>query len=305
MAAARAAGFKVRAATSSSAVLALAAPSTADCVTVLAAPDGVEAVRVSGGKVTALRHVPLPEGGDPASALAGAVRLAVGSLGAGQPQTALLWNDSGLGDGALAAACGDLGIEAAPESELSPAAALAAAGLDAAALPFDFLHSRLAVRDGRPYGRTAAWAAFLLLVLLVAGGTTIADRRARTGEIEAMRARLSEMAPSVAAARSVVDSVTLARGWYDRRPAFLDCLVALTAAFPDDGRVWATSLALREDQRGVLSGKATGKQLVLDLLDALRQSGGFAEVRLLYVRETRGAAGEDTFAIAFTRAEAS
>lgn len=309
--------FKPKAVTSSLAALALAAPAGGDGLTVLAAPDGVEVVGLRQGRVASIRRVAVPLGGGKATAVATAVRLAIGPL-SGKVD---LWNDTGLGDDAVREACGDLGIGAGPEPELpaagmaeaasaaqlspartAPAAALATVGLGARPLPFDFLHSRLAVRAVRPYGRWAAWAAFVLVALLVAAGATIADRSATKGEITAMKAQLREMAPSVASAQSVVDSVTLARGWYDRRPPVLDCLAALTRAIPEDGRIWATSLALREDMHGVLSGKATDKQLVLALLDSLQRSGAFADVRLLYVRETRGAAGEDAFAVAFAHA---
>ncbi len=318
----RVARFKARAVTSTAAVLALAAPADSGGLTALVTPDGVEFVSARDGRLTAIRHAPIAGSGTVSRAVEAALRLAIGSTLAsseGAPGRVALWDGMGLSDAAREA-CAELGVEldvapglplaglsaaasgaGMPDGGAAPAAAVASAALDSDLAPFDFLHSRLAVRRARHWGRWAAWAAFLLLALAVAGGVLIADRRARKGEIAAMQGRLDAMAPAIAEAESVVQSVSEARGWYDRRPPLLDCLVGLTMAFPESGDIWATSLAIQEDMRGVLSGKATDEQAVLGVLDALQGSGAFAEVKLLYVQETRGAGGESSFAISFAR----
>ena len=131
------------------------------------------------------------------------------------------------------------------------------------------------------------------------------DRSDRRRRIDGLKDQLAQMQPDIDAAETVVESVAAARSWYDRRPPFLDCLVALARAFPLDGRVWATSLAINEDvgetagMQCVVTGKATEEAPVLTVLDALRGSEKFAEVKLLYLQETRGASADRTFSIKF------
>lgn len=98
----------------------------------------------------------------------------------------------------------------------------------------------------------------------------------------------------------MVDRYTQTRGWYDRRPPFLDCLRALTLAFPQDGRIWTSSLALQDNMKCVVSGKATDDGLALQLRDTLEKSPQFKEVKLLYVRGGQGTDQTFSFAISFT-----
>jgi len=322
--AARAARFKARAVTSTAAALALAGAADSDGLTALITPDGIETAFTRHGRLTDIRHAPLAGSGTASDAVAAALRLAIGSRLArgedGVDQIAL-WDGVGL-SGAREACAGlgaDLNVapelplaglaEAAcgagvPNGRAASAAALAAAGLEPGLAPFDLLHSRLALRPTRHWVRWAAWAGFLLLAFAVGGSALVMDRSERKREIAAMQTRLDQMAPSIAEAERIVECVKQARGWYDRRPPFLDCLVALTGAFPESGDIWATSLAVRDDMRGVLSGKATDEQAVLEVLDALQQSGAFAEVKLLYIQETRGAGGESSFDISFAHVAA-
>ncbi len=323
--AARAARFKARAVTSTAAALALAGTADSDGLTALITSDGIEIAFRRNGRLTDIRHAPLAGSGTASDAVAAALRLAIGSrLASGQDGVGrvALWDGVGL-SGSAREACAGLGVEldvapelplaglpeaasgaGIPDGRAASAAALAAAGLEPGLAPFDLLHSRLAVRPARHWARWTAWAGFLLLAFAVGGGALVMDRKERKREIAAMQARLDEMAPSIAEAERVVESVNQARGWYDRRPPFLDCLVALTRAFPERGDIWATSLAVRDDMRGVLAGKATDEQAVLGVLDALQQSGAFAEVKLLYIQETRGAGGESSFDISFAHVAA-
>jgi hypothetical protein len=200
-----------------------------------------------------------------------------------------------------------------PPGRAAPAAALALAGFRPELIPFDLTEPRLARRRQRHWARPAAWAGFVLLVAVVVVAAVLMDRRAAGREVADLRARWQQMQPSIEAAEQVVETVDTARGWYDRRPPFLDCLVALTLTFPEEGSIWATNLAIQEEamnesgvseqgegMRGVLSGKATSEQSVLDVLENLKGSGKFSEVQLLYIRETRGAAGDIAFSVAFT-----
>jgi hypothetical protein len=328
MAAAR---FGARAVTSTAAALAAASSNADGALTVMPTPEGVEVAGINRQGLTGLRHLPLSAAGSDPAATVRSLRLAASSMagGHGAGVQMALWADGDTD--ALREACADSGIEvglpsalpvkgvaeAAAQAGLSEvrAAAGAALAMDALAprlLPFDLLHSHLAPAGTHPFRRPAIWAACILLALAVAGIALIADRRARKQTIQEMGAQLEDLKPSIEAAESVVESIAAARAWYDRRPPFLDALRGLTIAFPEDQRIWTTNLALamREDtagaptMEGVLTGKATAEQPVLVVLDALAGSGEFADVKLLYLQETRGAAEEHTFSIKFAYAGA-
>jgi hypothetical protein len=321
-----AAKFRMRAVTSTVAALAAASAGPDGALTIMPTPEGVEVVRVSREGLVGLRHLPGSAlSADPA-ATARSLRLTASSMGGaeGGDLRLALWAD-GAGD-TLREACAENGIEvglpsalpvkgvaeaAAKESlaetRVAAGAALAMDALAPRLLPFDLLHSRLAAKGRHPYRRPAVWAACVLLAFLVAGVALVADRNARKEVIRDLGAQLADMKPSIEAAESVVESIAGARAWYDRRPPFLDALRSMTLAFPEDQRIWTTNLglAMREDTKGVLTmegvltGKATAEQPVLVVLDALAGSGEFADVKLLYLQETRGAAEEHSFSIKF------
>jgi hypothetical protein len=313
----QAARFRPRAVTST--VGALAAASEADGrLTVLVGPEAVEVARLDSSGLTALRHLPASTIGGDHAAAARALRLAASSmLGTGEGGVHMALWDGGA-DNAFREACAEHGIDVAvppplavrgiskaaeatglTEARIAAGAALAVAALEPRRLPFDLLHSHLAAEAPHRWRRPAMWAACILLAVLLAALLFAADARSRKESIAELTATLADQAPAIEAARSVVESVEAARAWYDRRPPFLDCLHALTLAFPEDERVWTTSLAVRDSMEGALTGKATDEEPVLDVLDAMRNSGEFANVKLLYVQETRGAAREHTFSITF------
>lgn len=309
----RGARLRPQAITVSSGVLALAGKGGAG-VTVTATSGACEVVRTRDGSVDMMRHV--------AAGATGGLRAALGhalSHSDDAPDAVALWGSApgvrracrdvcdasgvdlveepGLPIEGLGAAATEAGV---PIGLAASAAALAMACRRRGTLPLDFLHSRLREARRRPWLRRAAWGAAVVLVILAGVVALLADQAAQARQVEQLRARLQQMEPSIQAAREVVDSVNMARGWYDRRPQFLDCLVALTVSFPEQGRIWATSLAVREDMQGVLSGKAQGERLVLSLLDAMKASGQFSEAKLLFIRESRDDQMGSAFAVAFT-----
>ncbi|MFO7959089.1 MAG: hypothetical protein R6X33_18545 [Candidatus Brocadiia bacterium] len=328
-----AAGGKVHAVSPTAAALAMAGAPGPDAVTAHLTPDGAEVTLTRDGVLKAIRHVPIPE--QDGTAAAGALHLGVRSvLGAGAAgiERVRVYDGRALETSELTAVSSALGLdmdtdptlpveglaEAAkaagmPPGRAAPAAALALAGFQRELIPFDLTEPRLARRRQRHWARPAAWAGFVLLVSVVAVAAVLMDRRAAGREVADLRARWQQMQPSIEAAEQVVETVDTARGWYDRRPPFLDCLVALTLTFPEEGSIWATNLAIQEDamnesgvseqgegMRGVLSGKATSEQSVLDVLENVKGPGKFSQVRLLYIRETRGAAGDIAFSVAFS-----
>jgi hypothetical protein len=250
--------------------------------------------------------------------LADELRRVIALLPGAQPELTLellIWNTCGLSAGSLrtlgerlplaARICrypSDLGIAegpAAPAGEFSAAAALALAGLQKQRLAVDFLHSRLVSRKRIALKGKVAWAAGMAAAVLIAGFFLLLDWQREHQEIEDLKGQLEIMQASVATAKDVVDKTGFARGWYDRRPGFLDCLRELTLAFPVEGRIWATSLAMGENMRVLLSGKATDEGAVLEVLDRLKGSPRFSDVKPLYIREVGGETKDVSFAISF------
>ncbi len=179
------------------------------------------------------------------------------------------------------------------------AAALAVAGAGKKTPVLDFLHSRLSPRQGRRFGRLSVLIAVAAIVMLAVGVSLFLDWRSSQQEIDQLRSRLADLGPSVQQAKELADKASLARGWFDRRPRFLDCLRETTLAFPEEGRIWATSLVVREDMRMVLSGKSLGEETVLNLLDRLKSNPALAEVKPLYIRKVAASSQEVSFAISF------
>jgi len=284
------------------------------------------------GEIRILRRIPLPDG-EPedsreasrrprvervADLLRRIVSLLPGGTSDVDARELTVWNGIGLEDGELDVLGRRLGVEVvAPEDltglgiagstlggsaeicRFAPAAALGLVGLRPQLLSLDFFHSRLTVRRKAAPRRQIAWAGVLVIAMLAACLFLVADWRAREKEAGVLRGRLADMGADILAAREVIDRVSGARGWYDHRPGLLDCLRELTLAFPEDGRIWTTSLALTEDMRGLVSGKSTDESLTLKLLDALKSSGRFGDVKLLYTRGAESGGSESSFAMSF------
>jgi len=330
LAAARAAGLRVAAVTSSTLALAAATggPPSSRRLVLYLSPTTVELSVQSGGGTRLLRHLPISP---PAAAahgspladgwldnLAGELRRVVALLpGSQTPEQALdlvIWNASGPPGAEALADLGkrlslavrlcqypsDLEIADGPAAragEPAAAAALAAAGLNRQLLAVDFLHSRLSPRRKITVGRKAAWAAALAAAVILPCLALFLAWRAQQGEVDDLKGQLDAMQPSLAAAKDLVRKATFAGRWYDQRPRHLDCLRELTLAFPAEGRIWTTSLAISEDMRVLLSGKAADQGAVLEVVDRLDGNPKFAEVQSLYISEVGGGSLEWSFAI--------
>jgi len=133
-------------------------------------------------------------------------------------------------------------------------------------------------------------------VALAAAGA-FAERSVRERELADLRVRLSAVKVRTAAASLVVERVAGTESWRAGRPSFLECLRDVTLAFPPDGRIWATSVAVREDMRGVISGKAADAGAVVALLDDLRRNAAFRDVKLVHMREAGGESRQIAYAV--------
>jgi hypothetical protein len=292
--------------------------------------DGVElAARSAAGLIRVSRlSVPPPPAAADAEAsgawldgLAHELRRAaytpLGTGPADEAREVLVWDEATPGAGLWDALAQRLGVpvrlctseaarrpaRAAPPTgsgQYSAAAAMALAGLKGHRLPVDFVHSRLAVRQGPVLGRRIAWAAGVVAALLVAGGVLVADVIRTERDVADLEALKADSQEAVTAAEQLVDRTTFARGWYDQgRPPVLDCLRAITERFPAEGGIYVTVLRLDEALVGNVSGKAARESMVLGVLDRLKASRSFAEVNLLYMREAGRVTRETAFAIGF------
>ena len=170
----------------------------------------------------------------------------------------------------------------------------------------NFQKSRLAEAPDRwltrqRAGLLAAGIALAGILLFLVG-----DWYTQKTHIEDLRETLAAMKPEIAVARANVDRMKLANGWYDTRPAMLDCARAITLAFPTGGQAWTTSLSIRDDMSprdeitGTLVGKAQSEKIVLELLDRLRTTKRISEVNLLYRRPAERNSKTEAFALTFT-----
>jgi len=180
------------------------------------------------------------------------------------------------------------------------AAAVGLAGMHPDLLAVDFLHSRLAPPKKPARGKRAVRAACLAAALLATGLFLLWDWQVGKGRLAALRSTLEGMTEEVEAAGTLVNRVSSARGWHDRRPGFLDCLRELTLAFPEHGRIWTNSLIVGEDMRGIIVGKSVDEREVLEVLDRLNASQSLVDIKPLYMREAGGGAQEVSFAVSFS-----
>ena len=328
LAAAKAAGLSVKAVTCSAAALACASgPTSARSVgpghdasgrvLLCLLPGGAEVVVQSDGALRLMRHLSYGSQ-DPDrrfAALLGELRriFVLAPSPAASPRAIELWAWDCTGTGAtrLADLADQLGLslklcKAGDQGGLSAASRdLPARFAQAAALaccagetvPIDFLNSRLRLPRKARVGRRARWALTACLVFLAAAAYFFLDWRAEGQEVSALRSQLAGLKDGVTEAKSLVDSVSFARGWYDRRPPFLDCLREITAAFPQEGRIWATSLMIRQDMEAMLTGKSSSESAVLDVLDRLKSNPALGQVKPLYIRQAGGTSRDVSFAI--------
>ncbi len=282
---------------------------------------GGEIVWRQGGSPRMLRHVPVAANGQEVPAMmsmAGELRRIIAMTGTNalNGSRSLLLVDpmrldaQQLGD--LSARLGipvkyktpleALGVESSADGAGDVTAAIAL-GLAAAKqrLPFDFEHSRLAVVPPRRFGRGAMWGTVIgaaVVIVTIAMYVIVSQRQAK---LDLLTKQLADRSDETKAAKASIDRLTYGRGFFtEGRPSAIDCLREITLAFRNDEKIWATSFNIREGGKCVLSGKSADQKTILRLLDGLKQTGKFTDVKLLDMREADNRGTEETFSIAFT-----
>lgn len=166
-------------------------------------------------------------------------------------------------------------------------------------IPVNFIRSRMAPRKTFRLRKAFVKIASLAAVLILAVISGMADLRSRKAEVANIRAGIDSISTEFNMAKSVLDYTSSMRGWRGEKIVFLECLREITLAFPVEGRIWVTSMAIRDDMRGLVSGKAVDSKTVLELLEKLKRNKAFSGENLLYIRHAGGDAEDVVYAVSF------
>lgn len=184
-----------------------------------------------------------------------------------------------------------------------PAVAAAAVALTAVGterLAVDFLNPRIGARKKADHKRVLVWAATIAAVCVIGLGFWLAGWQSDRRAIAEYTQQLKDMSADLATAQEVVARLTYAGSWGSTEPRFLNCLREITQAFPDEGYVWATSLALNENGTGSVIGKATNESSVYDVFDKIKENAVFSNAKIVHIRDVGRDSREKEFAIQFT-----
>ena len=234
-----------------------------------------------------------------------------GEREAGGVRELLVWNPcghdrslldplSGLGlNLRFCEAARDLGLSNVPANASGDrfAQAMAMGRFAEQAPAIDFTHSRLAAQKKSRLSKPAKWGIAAGAVLVVGLAWVVWDWQAAQQAAEEAQLERDANKAKVQEARAVIDNVTFARSWFDRRPKFIDCLLEITQAFPVEGKIYATTLVVREDMQTLLTGKATSRGAVDEVVDRLQANPRLTEVKLQYSRPAGGTSRDVAFAI--------
>lgn len=144
----------------------------------------------------------------------------------------------------------------------------------------DLLSSRLDVAPPRRLSARLTWllrgavAALVVTAILGFIWTRAAQR------LESLQRQYAAVQPNAERLENLRLDMRAVVGWFDERPAVLDCLLELTHTIPRRGRIWVTSLHLDENLRGTIKCKADDKDLMHSYLNAMQASRHLADVEL-------------------------
>ncbi len=164
----------------------------------------------------------------------------------------------------------------------------------------DFYNSRMIQKVVKIKKNQIMWASAIILCLMIFIFNMIYTWESDKKDVTELKRKLSEMSEDIMSAQDTVQKAEYARKWYLDRPAVLRCLYELTMAFPVEGRIWATNLALNEGMKGIISGRAVDEKSVIEVLDSLKTSNLFDDVQMIYLRENGQNSQEISFSMSFS-----
>ena len=164
----------------------------------------------------------------------------------------------------------------------------------------DFYNSRMNEKVVWIKKNQVMWASAIVLCFIIIVFNTIYTWKSDKKDVAELKQRLSEMSEDVKSAQDIVQKMDYARKWYSDRPEVLRCLYELTMIFPIEGSIWATNLALNEEMKGIVSGRATDEKSVIEVLDGLKNSNLFNNVQMIYLRENGQSSQEVSFSMSFS-----
>jgi len=164
----------------------------------------------------------------------------------------------------------------------------------------DFLNPRVGAKKAVSHKRVLVWGAGVAGACLIGLAVLLVFWHVYTKEITASDEWLKANKDQIAAAQQIVDRDKFAAPWITRQPRFLECLKELTTAFPEEPRIWASSLALDENGKGTVVGKTTSETTFYEVLDKVKQDKAFPVVEMMYLRDAGRESRDREFAIKFT-----
>lgn len=186
------------------------------------------------------------------------------------------------------------------EARAVAAAAVALTAVGSEGPVIDFLNPRIGEKKKADHKRIIMWAAGIAAVCLIGLGLWLAGWQGDRRAIAEYTQQLEDMSGDLETAKAVVARLTYAGSWGSTEPHFLNCVRALTQAFPEEGSVWATSLALNESGVGSVVGKATSESSFYDVFDKIDGSEVFSDPRIIHIRDVGRDSREKEFAVSFT-----
>ena len=269
--------------------------------------DKMDLLLTAGGGVVALRSLDLPDARDDGEdeSLLREIRITLGQAPAdwqGRFRRAHL-HGTGRTDGKLmqdlTLELEDMGIQCEnremtfpselegklpPGTSASPVVVATARHLKGLATGFEFLPPRVSSWQRftrRVSARKLAWAgaAAAALVLLVGGAFLLQQWR-----LSRLENRWAAIQPQVVELDALQRRIRQYRPWFDTSMQGLTILRRLTESFPEDGRVTAKTLEIRQSSIVACAGTARDNQALLDTLDRLRATPGVGGVKVDQIR---------------------
>ena len=102
----------------------------------------------------------------------------------------------------------------------------------------------------------------------------------------------------------IIALLASANGYYAKRIPYLACWKEITSCFKTEELAWATSLTMKENQQGTMTGTMTGrattKEYALRVRDRMQNNKLISAVNLTQLQEVGGQSKDFSFSITFT-----